>query len=118
MFCKTCGTELPEGVVLCPACGGEVRDDCSVQTKSAPVALGTAEAVAVEEEEKAAAKVAIAAVAIIGLIILVLMQFHECSYCGATFFGKSYRAQGYDFLCPDCGSRNAPFVVENDFLAL
>ena len=117
MLCKNCGTELFEGATFCAACG-ERACDSSAQVEATSAAPGAVGMVASKKgEEGSAMKVALIAVAIIGLIILLLMQCHVCDYCEAPFFGKSYRAQGYDFLCPDCGSRNAPFVVENDLLA-
>ena len=118
MFCKTCGTELPDGAAFCAACGEKLQGGIGCSGEGAPAALEAVDGTAKGKGDGSAMKVALVGVAIMGLIILALTQFHVCDYCGASFFGKSYRAYGYDFLCADCGSRNAPFVVENDFLTI
>ena len=120
MFCKTCGTELPDGAALCAACGEDLGGMSAQPAGVAAMSVGsTAGATMGAPEKKGSAAKTIAIVAaILMAIALVFTQFHVCDYCGAPFFGKSYRAYGYDFLCTDCGYRNAPFVVENDFLTI
>lgn len=120
MFCKNCGAELPDGAIFCAACGESLQGGSPQRAKEASAVSGTVEAAvpATSGGKSSAGKAVAIVVAILVAIALLLTQFHICDYCGQPFFGKSYRAYGYDFLCTDCGSRNAPFVVENDFLTI
>ncbi|WP_289636167.1 zinc ribbon domain-containing protein [uncultured Adlercreutzia sp.] len=118
MFCKQCGTQLPDGSRFCAACGEDLGVTSAQPAASASAGSVTVATMGAPEKKGSAAKTIVIVAAILVAIALVFTQFHVCDYCGAPFFGKSYRAYGYDFLCTDCGSRNAPFVVENDFLTI
>ena len=91
MFCKQCGTQLPDGSRFCAACGEDLGG--SAGSVGVAAVLGNSEVAAKEAERaetKSTMKVAIIAVVIIGLIILSLTQFHVCDFCEETFWGPGY----------------------------
>ena len=104
MFCKQCGTQLPDGSRFCAACGEDLGG--SAGSVGVAAVLGNSEAAAKEAERaetKSTMKVAIVGVVIIGLIILVLTQFQVCEFCGESFFGPGYNNAEYDVhICNDC----------------
>lgn len=105
MFCKTCGTELPDGAAFCAACGEDLGGMSAQPAGVAAMSVGsTAGATMGAPEKKGSAAKTIAIVAaILVAIALVFTQFHVCEFCGESFFGPGYDNAEYDVhICNDC----------------
>lgn len=119
MFCKQCGTQLPDGSTFCTKCGTQLTDARSAPAAAAPAAAAPAAAGAAAAP-RTIAGIPLRTVAKIGAILAMvafLLPFItiSCTYGGVSSKDSSATYSGFSLLIGREGSEAQKYVKEYGF---